>query len=886
MNHEINRKNNVILVLEALKNLVVRFFIFLWEKRKPITIGVIIGGLALSFFYLGGSYVAWKNEKPRVVKSLDKFSGEINNFYDAFQPKPIVILDKNGVRIGEFYRKNFRPIRTDNLKDHKVFIWALLSSEDREFYNHSGINIISVLRAVVVNLVRFRFSQGGSTITQQLAKLTLNLGERNIFNKLTEVYATYYIESNFNKDEILAMYLNQIYLGQDNYGVEAASRYYFDKPASELSPAEAAMLVGTIPAPSVYNAVDRLHIALSRQRIVLVEMARTKDPNIRPAAPEVPSNFDSLLDESIRKFRKLYKVEEKKEDEKIVKITSSIASKGYDRNFNINLAPDFNLDIRRYILDNYSEEDLEGREITVHTTLDYEKQKIAETALREGITAIRSEILALANPPKKKTKNSPKPLSSDLANEIASGMRGSFVSLVPDSGEVEVFVNNLRISTSYRPNRIETSYRQPGSTIKALVYALAYEKRLVHPSSKVIDEKISFAGYSPKNWYAGYRGEITVRNAFAQSINTISVKLLNDIGIDYFFDKLGEILSLDDETIKKRFNRNLTLALGSGELTPMELAVIYATIQNGGKKIVPRKIRKVTDNLSTDDFNLLQPETYQVLDPIACAMATDTLQSVLTEEGTMPIRIPSQERFPMGGKTGTVQSPKEARKKWGDIVGVRDAWFSGLIPGAASVVWIGNEWGAPFPGSGSGTTGRVWWKFASSLGKRTELGNKLISSEVHGSFLRLDICADDGTQLETDWEKEFLASTPSVISSPVTEEKESKTAKKDPKEAIEKVEPKIPNPRYCKFPLFGQYYYIGDGAPRREIAVVRPTLENYDPEAREGESEVNEIDKENPSTTNGNNTKEDSIEQAEPVREGGVELDEPFIDNPAIPDNL
>lgn len=819
--------------------------------------------------------MAWTKEKPRVEKSLDKFASEINNFNDQVQPSPIRILDRNGILIGEFYRKNFRPIRTDNLGKHQVFIWVLLSTEDQEFYEHSGLNITAVLRAVIINLSKLRISQGGSTITQQLAKLTLNLGERNLFNKLTEVYATYYIESKYTKDEILSMYLNQIYLGQDNLGVESASRYYFDKSASELSPAEAAMIVGSIPAPSLYNPVENLRIALNRQRIVLSEMARNQDPLVIPRDKRITENFGSLLDESIRRFRKQYNVVSIKEEGKKERFTSYIGDKGYDRNFKLNLAPDFNMDIRRYILDNYLDEELEGRQISIHTTLDYEKQKIAETALKEGIESIRKEILALSNPPKKKKgKSVTKSADPKIVKEIAEGMRGSFVSLDPSTGDVEVFVNNLRISTSYRPNRIENSLRQPGSTIKALVYTLAFEKRIVNPSSIVVDEHISFSGYSPKNWYSGYKGEVTVRRAFAQSINTISVKLLNDIGLTYFLDKLGDILSLDPEVVQKRFNRNLSLALGSGELTPMELATIYATIQNGGKKIIPRKILKITDSQSLEDFSFPTVETYQVLDPVACAMALDTIESVLTEEGTMPIRTGKEERFPMGGKTGTVQSPKEARKKWGNIVGVRDAWFSGLIPNASSVVWIGNEWGAPFPGSGSGTTGKVWWKFAHAVvQKNGSNSDTLLAQEIQGSYLKLDICADDGTQLEADWEKEFIE-VALVEPNPTIPES---TVSKTPKTEVEKKK----NPKYCKYPLFGQYYYIGDGAERRYIPVetTQPGAVTHSEEgnsdSREGVSEINKIDsaQEDPNAPG-------ISSPSEPVREGGVELEEPFIDTP------
>lgn len=871
------------------------------NQKRILKIGSIFGLLVISFF-IGGSYVSWSSEKPRVEKNLNKFATEINRVFDPETTHPIQIKDKNGILIGEFYRNNLKPIRVDNLDDHKIIVWALLSAEDREFFNHSGINYSAIFRAVLVNLSKFRLSQGGSTITQQLAKLTLNLGERNLFNKLTEVYATYYIENRFSKQEILSMYLNQIYLGQENTGVESASRYYFDKSASEMTPAEAAMIIGIIPAPSVYNPIVNLRYALVKQSIVLKEMAKTKDTNIRPTASIIGSNFDVLLDDSIRKFKKSYAVSElqatdqveKPSDEKSIKeisipakikYTSLIGSKGYDRNFKINLAPDFNADIRKYILEEYADEELENKNIVVHTTLDYEKQKIAEVALKEGMENIKKQILELANPPKSKKKSKTKPPSKEMVKEIAAGMRGGFVSLNSSTGDVEVFINSVKISNSYRPNRLEYSYRQPGSTIKALVYALAFEKRIVTPSSIIKDEAISYNGYSPKNWYAGYKGDVTVRRAFAQSMNTVSVKLLKEVGVSYFLERLTEILDLDPSVAKERFSPNLSLALGSGELTPMELSVIYATIQNGGKKITPRKIRKISDSSSLEDFSNPETYTYQILDPIACAMALDTLQSVLTEEGTMPIRIPIEERFPMGGKTGTVQSPKEARKKWSGIQGVRDAWFAGLVPDMATVVWIGNDWGAPFPGSGSGTTGKIWWKFSQAVANQKLIGRNLLSEEIQGSYMKLDICADDGTLLETNYEKQFLEPAPIPIATEVLPsgeqivpnvEKPVKFTNSDkPGKKSKLPEPeKIKNFAYCKFPLMNQYYYIGDSITRREKPIDPNSAEYIS--ARNGDSEIQEIEKEK---------NLDSKENREPFVEGGVELEEPFINIPQYPDN-
>ncbi|WP_000010428.1 biosynthetic peptidoglycan transglycosylase, partial [Leptospira interrogans] len=198
--------------------------------RKILRYAIIVTISVISFL-IGGSYVVWLSKKDKVVSNLDKFKNEVTNYYEVSQIRPIRILDRNGKLIGEFSRRKFKPIRTDNLAEHGNIIWALLSSEDREFYNHHGINYTALLRAIFINLTTFQ-KQGGSTITQQLAKLTLDLGARNIFNKITEFYCTFYLENQFDKNTILSMYLNRIFLGEGNTGVEEASRYYFNKAAT------------------------------------------------------------------------------------------------------------------------------------------------------------------------------------------------------------------------------------------------------------------------------------------------------------------------------------------------------------------------------------------------------------------------------------------------------------------------------------------------------------------------------------------------------------------------------------------------------------------------------------------------------------------------------
>ncbi|MGJ4754091.1 carboxypeptidase [Leptospira kmetyi] len=754
------------------------FKIFLFSKAhwRQILRYSIIAGISVSSFLIGGSYVVWLTKKDEVVSNLDKFKNEVTNYYEVSQIRPIRILDRNGKLIGEFSRRKFKPIRTDNLAEHGNIVWALLSSEDREFYNHHGINYTALLRAILINLTTFQ-KQGGSTITQQLAKLTLDLGARNIFNKITEFYCTFYLESQFDKNTILSMYLNRIFLGEGNTGVEEASRYYFNKAAAELTPEEAAMLVGIIPAPSNYNPVRSLKTALKRQKLVLIPMSENQ--NLHPRPSNIDKNFAKKIDANVKSFRSFYKVAVTKDGEKEF-YSSDIARYGFDKDFTVNLAPDFNYGIRQHILDTFSEIDIETRGMNVYTTLDYDKQDAAEKSLREGIESVRKKLGDVkANYLKKGDSE-----EARIQQSIIDNMNGSLISINPNNGYIEAMVGSYKISNIFRLNRAVSALRQPGSTIKALVYAIAFENRIITPSSKVVDEEINIRGYSPKNWYRGYKGEVTARIAFAQSINTIAVKLLNEFGVNDFLEKVSMILDIDKATLEKRFQPNLSLALGSGELSPMELALIYATIANGGKKVSPVQILRITDFEGSEMFSapLKDPnEAVQILDPVACAETINLLEAVLSEQGTMKLKLKSEDSFPMGGKTGTVQSPKEARKKWGSRKGVRDAWFAGVNPDLVTTVWIGNDVGAPFEGSGSAISGNIWFRYASYVARNIGFPETLIKP-FNGDFVKVDVCGDTGLLLHSS----------------------------------------VP----CTYPLYGQYYYIGEQPPAPSGATSATAQEN------------------------------------------------------------
>ena len=732
---------------------------FISKSFKILFYTSFVIGLLYGLFLFIYAYKIWVSKKHQVTQTLIHWEEEATKSYRISKEKKVKIFDKKKKLIGQFSLDKIATIQREKLSSYKILIWSLLSAEDKNFYEHYGLNLRSIARAVWINLSNFSTVQGGSTITQQISKIVMNLGKRNLLNKLSEVFCALFLEENFDKETLLAIYMNQIFLGEGNVGMESASLYYFNKKAEKLTPQEAAMLVAIVPAPSVYNPVKNLKLALKKQKKVLSAMRENLE--LHPDYPKV-----TKMDLTLKSFYKTYKVKIPK-NKKNGQYSSKIGKfeKLY-HNFEINRAADFNLMLKNDITKFYSDLFKKNSTLKVYTTLDYQKQKYAENALKSKIKSIKRRILI-----SKKDKSSKK---------ISNSMNGGLVSINPKNGHIEVLVGSYGKSPSgYQLNRVTNALRQPGSTIKALTYVLALEKRLITPSTLLKDEPININGYKPKNWYKGYKGYVPSRIAFTQSINTIAVKLFQQVGIDSFLNKIGQILSLSNNEIKERFQKNLSLALGSGELTPLELSLIYATIANQGYKVEPIQILKIKNEKNKVLFEYREPEPYEkesILDPTACAIVLNFLQGVLGKNGTMGVSFSEDYKPKMAGKTGTVQKNSYMRKKWHHLKGVKDTWFVGLIPNLVTVVWVGSDIGAPFVGSGSKTSGSIWLNYTKNLIYNIEPSQSLIHNDGD-DYVQLDICGDNGKILLQGFNN-------------------------------------------CEEPIYGQYYY----------EETQGTLYNYEPE--------------------------------------------------------
>jgi penicillin-binding protein 1A len=727
-------------------------------RKWKIIIGGTLIGVVCTTALLIGAYVSWSQRKVMALQVLGSIEAELKGELTERDKTPLQIFDRNGTLIGEMKRAGQREIRADNLKQHEAIIWALLASEDRNFYHHGGVQFKSIARALFAS-VRSGDVQGGSTITQQLAKLILSevetaeqgksqndttkIRKRSIFNKLSEFYCTWFLESKYDKPTILAIYLNKVYLGMLSVGFEDASWRYFGRAARNLSLAEAAMLVGIVPAPSLYNPAASMQRALARQKLVLKLMAE------HPYVVQQSRRVD--VERMLREFREEHAVLEKSAGEKTL-FSSKIGKYYYARNFKLNRAPDFLNEVEKFLHRNYTSDDLKARVLRVDTTLDVRAQEPAAKYLAKRV----GEVRATLQKEKQRLLAKGNASAADTVQLIEDGINGSYVGLNPENGYIESLVGGYEYKSSSPINRAFSIYRQPGSTIKALVYALALQEKIINPSTIVEDKAIKIGGYSPKNWYKGYKGKVTARQAFALSMNTVPVTLLHEIGIGKFSDTMARAAGLTEAEMAQRIGerKNLAMALGAIELSPVELARIYATIASGGYLVEPVMILKVTDfdGNAIYSADLAKPRE-RLLDPVACAMVMNLMQAVISNEGTMPIAAKEVSGI-AGGKTGTVQSPASAKAKWNNRSGIRDTWFVGALPQQISVIWVGHERGAPFTGSGSGTAGAVWKDFSKEFVQLHPENRQLIPN-LESGFVRLDICGELGLILKPEYACKF-----------------------------------------------------------------------------------------------------------------------------------
>ena len=653
-----------------------------------------------------------------------------------------IVYSEEDEVVGKFLMDNRIPISYERIPKHLV--QAFIAAEDADFFHHKGIDYKGIARAIFKNLMAGRIVQGGSTITQQVTKTFFLTPKRSFLRKLKEVAYAFGLERNLTKEEILNLYLNNIYLGNGAYGVEAASESYFNKRTEQLNLSEMAMLAGLVKAPSRYSPVNNLKRAKDRQTYVLTRMA------------ELGFISQEQKDRTVRTPLKIQSRE------------SAYFSK----------APYFTEFIRQQVERKYGKEKLYQEGLRIYTSLDLSLQRVAQRSVEMGLRELDkrqgfrgpihtlSQKEAKAIPMKKrgalnplaqnevfegiilskddskkiytvwvedrkgilpfsemvwalhikptphyapekvktpsdllntgdvvhvKVKESPKkdqPLLLSLEQEPL--VQGALVCIDPQTGYIKAMVGGRDFSES-QFNRATHSRRQPGSAFKPMIYAAALEKGYT-PSTILMDSPVEYSDHdggsywAPKNYDKNFMGPITFRNALAHSRNVVTVKILEDVGVGYalkFIKKLG---------IESPIKRDLSIALGTSGVSMLELTGAFSVFANGGERVKPIFIKKIV----TMKGEVLE-EKYPYVE------LEEKEEEEETPEPPSPVQkeraISPQNAFIMTHllqgvvQHGTGQRAKVLGRpiagKTGTSSDYADAWFIGYTPSLLTTVWVG-----------------------------------------------------------------------------------------------------------------------------------------------------------------------------------------------------
>ncbi len=496
---------------------------------------------------------------------------------------------------------------------------AFVAIEDRRFYQHFGVDVIGTARAAVANLMHRGVSQGGSTLTQQLAKNLFLTQERTLSRKLQEVVLAFWLEHKFSKKQILELYLNRVYFGSGAYGVEGASQRYFGKSARRVTLAEAAMLAGLVKSPSKLAPTRNLEGATKRAELVLAAMA---DAGFISQAQALSATADPV---------------------QAVKATNASSA-----NYVADWAADTLDDLIGHI----------EQDVVVETTIDPNLQVAAEKAVTDELAAKGAKY---------------------------GVSQGALVAMTPD-GAVRAMVGGRNYVES-QFNRAVTAKRQPGSAFKPFVYLAALERGLT-PESVREDRPIDVKGWRPENYSRKYLGPVTLTQALAHSLNTVSVRLTMEVGpkaVVQAAHRLG---------IASKLDANASIALGTSDVSVLELTSAYVPFANGGLAVAPHVVSRVRASNGRVLYQSRGPFLGRAIDARYAGMMNAMLHETLTSGTAKKAELPPG--WQGAGKTGTSQD-------------FRDAWFVGYTGYLITAVWLGNDDNSPtHKSTGGGLPVDIW----------------------------------------------------------------------------------------------------------------------------------------------------------------------------------
>jgi penicillin-binding protein 1A len=666
------------------------------------------------FTVLGGVFFGY------ITSEIKSFSGITN--LKQFQPSiPTKVFDINGELIAELFQEKRDLVSYEELPS--CLINAFVATEDQDFYQHFGLNPKAIARAAVKNVMAMKVVQGGSTITQQLAKRLFTDSDKTLKRKILEVILAMQIEKKFSKEEILEMYFNQIFFGQGCYGISSASNLFFNKKVKYLSVAESSVLAALPSAPGKYSPILNSHAAYLKNRDILNRMV-SENYLTEKQAERIYNEFWPSFIESIK-----YKYP-----------SETIFSKNDDE------APSFTDYVRQVLISRFGKDVVYNEGLSVYSTLNLKRQKVAQKFLQDGVQnqdIISSQsnryasgmvdrglfgtyetLRSIFSLPSIIVKNDietvvQKEISENVLDEadiltlfadvrqnrvfdtfrggivqnLSSNLhvQGAFIAIEPKTGYITSMVGGSAFEVSNQLNRTVAAHRQPGSAFKPFVYGAGIDSHIINagtaiPDAPIVDVDASGETWAPGNYEGDYIGLVRLRTALAKSINIISVRIFDYVGADRIINFASKMLKVSPS----RFTPTPSLALGSTEVTPFEMATGYSIYANRGRDVIPFAIRYVVDREGNELANIEEEVgtiiaikekegSIQIIPEDVAWIMTSLMQSV-TDGGTASYGIRQTAGFTKkcAGKTGTTSN-------W------TDAWFCGFTPDIAAVVWIGYD---------------------------------------------------------------------------------------------------------------------------------------------------------------------------------------------------
>ena len=593
---------------------------------------------------------------------------------DLENPKPQLaskVFSADGELLGQYFIENRIETYYNKLPDH--LIKALIATEDRKFYNHWGVDVTRFIKAMIKNVFSMSLGEGASTLTQQLArnlydlKVTRETQFDKGIRKIREWITAIQIEKNFTKNEIIELYLNVSYFGRSAYGIEAASRVYFGKSTSELTLPEAALFIALLKSPRDFDPVNNYENALKRRNLVMYNMVSTgfldKDEydKLKQEPIILASERPSVMKTIAPYFMEYVRLQ-----------MSELADKyGYDLyrdGLNIYTSIDSRM---QKIANEVSAKHIEEYQKIFEKNWSWNKNKdllasLVDEAIKKSLE-YRSED---SKEQKAKIYNRLKKDSAfiDSVKFVATRIEAGFVVIDPFTGEIKAMVGGTNQDFGRGLNHVSGIKRQPGSSFKPIIYATAVENGY-YPSFTILNQKFDYNGWSPSNSDGDYSGYETMRFALAHSLNVVTGRMtISEIAPPKQVVKIAQRMG-----ITSKIDPYPAIALGTSEVTPLELTSAFGTFVNKGVHVEPISILKIEDKngILIDQFI---PEYVQAIAPQTASIMESMMQDVIFYGTGAGVRRYYQ--YPAAGKTGTTQN-------------YSDAWFVGYTPELVAGCWVG-----------------------------------------------------------------------------------------------------------------------------------------------------------------------------------------------------